>query len=361
MKTLPRTALRSQQILLVLSATSVALALTACGGGGGGAPAVDPNAGGYATPGGSGIYATPSTPTTVAVVTVAPAAPVGYNAEQTAAYNTINTARNACGFGYLQQNTHLDTGSLNHVIYMVDNNAPGHYETAGLPGYTGVYPGDRMTAAGYTNLNGGGEVAAMQSGSSKVGFGALFTRGLLGAPYHLMGMMQGNREIGISVDTGGPIASGSELVYAGANPAVWIVEDMAASTTLEPQVQASSTVLTYPCQGVTGTVWETTTESPNPVPARNLAAYPIGQPVFVQVLAGHTLVISSATMTGPTGSVALLPTMTPANDPNSELQANQALIIPNAPLSPTTVYTVNITGTNSGTPFTTNFTFTTGA
>ena len=96
------------------------------------------------------------------------------------------------------------------------------------------------------------------------------------------------------------------------------------------------------------------------MPSRNLAVNPIGQPVFVQLLAGNVLVITSVSVTGPAGAVALLPTMTASNDPNQELLANMAIIMPSAPLSPSSAYSVFITGTNNGVGFSRSFGFSTG-
>jgi hypothetical protein len=59
--------------------------------------------------------------------------------------------------------------------------------------------------------------------------------------------------------------------------------------------------------------------------------------------------------------VVLRPTMTPANDPNAVLAANQALIIPDASLMPNTAYAVRVAGTNNGASFVKSFVFSTGA
>jgi hypothetical protein len=136
---------------------------------------------------------------------------------------------------------------------------------------------------------------------------------------------------------------------------------MASSATMMPQVQDANSVLTYPCQGTTGTGWQVLNETPNPVTPRNLATNPIGQPIFVQALSGQTLLIQSASVTGPLGSVALLPTLTAANDPNAHLSGNQAILMPNLPLAPNATYTVSIAGTRNGTAFVKSFSFSSGS
>ena len=328
------------------------LLLTGCGGGGGGGSSSAAPAGGTPT------YTAPTTNASVPVVATGASATT-YTGEELAAYNWFSTNRQTCGFGLLQQNAQLDTAARNHIVWMVNNNTFSHYEVAATAGFTGVTPWDRMAAAGYSGVQ-FGEILAGISTSNKTGFGLKGARNLLVAPYHLMGAMQGNREIGVSVKSGGPIGSGADYTAAVTANESYLAVDMAASHALLPQVQRSTDVLTYPCQGVTGTAYALTAESPNPVPSRNLAVNPIGQPVFVQLLAGNVLVITSVSVTGPAGAVALLPTMTASNDPNQELLANMAIIMPSAPLSPSSAYSVFITGTNNGVGFSRSFGFSTG-
>jgi hypothetical protein len=291
------------------------------------------------------------------LVLVAPPAPT-YTGEELAAYNAFNTARSTCGFGYLRQNTNLDTSSANHIGWMVNNNTASHSEVASTTGFTGVNPWDRMTAAGY-NWSLVDEVMASISIANKTGWGTNGARSLLAAPYHLKGLMWGELDIGISVKSGS--TSGADINAPSAAAISWLVSDMGAPSNSAGQAQGATDVLTYPCQGVTGTAWQLQGESPNPIPGRDLSTSPIGQPIFVQAFHGNTLTITSASLTGPSGSVALLPTMTASNDPNAQVYSNQAVIMPNGPLSPNTTYTVSISGTNNTTAFSKTFTFTTGS
>ena len=342
-----------QHSLLLFVATATSL-LVACGGGSssGADKATDtPN---------TGLSA--GTGTTTAIVTAAVPVP-NYAAasQELVAYNTFNTARVGCGFGFLQQNTLIDKAAFNHAVWLLKNNTVGHYQTPATVAFTGIGPGDRMLAAGYNNGIAGEVIAAIPSINS--GYGLDGARGLLSAPYHLAGLMFGFREIGISVKTGGPIGSGADIEFAGASNFTHLVADMGASSTYPKQYQASADVLTYPCAGVVNTATALYGEIPNPIPARNLATSPIGQPVFVQVLQGNLLVITSSSIikTVDSSPVPIAVTLTSANDPNAHVTANQAIIIPNAPLSPMTQYTVTIQGTNNGALFLKNFTFTTGA
>jgi hypothetical protein len=336
-----------QSKLFHLTTFAATTLLVACGGGGGG---------------GSGISNPPAAgnPSTAIVSTAAPVAS-SYSGEELAAFNAFNIARNGCGFGVLLQNAAIDRAALNHVGWMVANNSFSHSEIAATPGFTGVDLGARLSAAGYAGWVSYGEVLTAQTGGSKTGFGLFGARTLLSAPYHLMGLMQGNREIGISVKSSGPLGSGADITSATTR--LWFAADMAANSSLVPQAQGAADVLTYPCQGVTNTARQLTNESPNPIPARDLALNPIGQPVFVQLLAGRTLVINTATMATTAGNipVANAAILTAATDPNAELTGNQAIIIPNTPLAANTQYTVTLQGSNNGTAFQKIFTFSTGS
>jgi hypothetical protein len=326
--------------------------LVACGGGGSGGGSTS------STPSSSVVVSSPAVvATSVDIVTNAPPSPSGYGVEELAAFNRFNGHRTQCGFGYLAPNAALDTSAANHLNWMVANNTVSHSEISGTTGYTGSTSQARMIAAGYASGTQYGEVLTGGTGIAKTGFGVKGARILLAAPYHLAGLMASHRDIGISLKSGGNLGSGADVTYAGSAAVTWLVADMAASSTNLHQLQNGSEVLTYPCQGITDTDYEVRAESPNPVPGRDLSTQPIGHPIFIQALKGRTLVISSVTMTGPSGTVPLLTTMTSANDPNSVLGSHQAVVMPSAPLAANTSYTVTITGTQSGFSFNKNFIF----
>ena len=342
-------------------ACAMALALTACGGGASSSSDTPTSPTAPVSPTPTIVPVTPAVSTTVAIVDAAAPQPNRYSTEELAAFNVFNTARLNCGFGALKQSTQLDVAALNHTRYQIENSLVTHTQIVGNRGFTGVTLLDRLAAANYVNYRSAGEVIASLGAIAPSGWGSTLATNLLAAPYHLMGLMQGNREIGISFKTGGPIGSAADITYAGAAPTTLLTADMGSSANLLPQAQDANSVLTYPCQGTTGTAWQMTNETPNPVAPRNLATNPIGQPIFVQALAGQRLVILSASVTGPLGSVALLPPLTAANDPNAHLSGNQAILMPNLPAAPTASYTVSITGTHDGMAFAKTFSFTTGS
>ena len=72
------------------------------------------------------------------------------------------------------------------------------------------------------------------------------------------------------------------------------------------------------------------------------------------------VLLTSATMADTTGTVISLQILNSTNDPNKLVQPEQAVAYPASPLQPNTQYSVNLSGTINGTPFTRSFTFTTG-
>lgn len=341
---------KSRLILAAVAASTLILA--GCGGGGGGSTAP----------------AAPTTPpastatSTINPVVSTPNYPIGSN--QALVYSMLNAARVRCGFGSVSQSTPLDQAGLAHSRWMLVNNMTGHYESTTSPnGFTGVTPQDRGVAAGYVySTNAGLESGESQSDvSGQVAYSAIaMLTGLLASPYHEVDLMRGWIHMGIGyMDS---TAAGTTATY-GARTVMNI--DEGVPTGAAYQAPGPDVVLTYPCQGTTGTATELANqESPSPVPGRNFVTSPIGQPIVVELAFGNTLTLTSATLVDmANGSgVALLAPVTSANDPNpGYLEGNEGFIMPNAPLAANTSYQVTLNGTNNGAAFSRTFSFTTGA
>ena len=330
-----------------------ALFLTACGGGGGGSSGagfLPPTATTTATTT-PAVASTPTTPATT--TTVAPA-----GTEELAAFTLLNGERLKCGFGSLARNAQLDAAAKGHANWLLVNNYTGHGQLAGTAGFTGATGFDRAIAAGYSAAFVDDENVVVSGASSSVGYGVSALRSLLSAPYHIAGLLAGYRDVGLSVmssdDAGSTAKHGAQVV---------LQVDLAYTAAAGPVPHAAGTVLSYPCDGTTGTYAQLRNEAPNPVPGRDLAASPLGQAVYMAGTAGKVITITSALfqekVTGNTLSV--ITPITGANDPNKELNSNEAIVIPNAPLKVSTAYIVTIVGTNDGASFTKTFGFTTGA
>ena len=328
----------------------IALAsLTACGGGGGGTTAATVTA--------------PVVPVAASIVTGIPVPSYAVVSEELAAFNLLNSERSRCGFGMLAQNSALDTAAKGHADWLLINGYSGHFQVAGTTGFTGLTTDDRLVAAGYGANGSFQSNAEAQTGGNvlKTGNGVAGVRNLLGAPYHMLEMIRGYRDVGVAVRDKSDVANSPNNRFV-------LNMDFGYKNVDGPQVPAAGTVLTYPCDGSTGINHSLRGENPNPVPGRNLGTNPLGTSIGVSVEFGKTLVITSGSMikvsTGAT--VVLRPPVMAANDPNaiggvSYFKTNEGFISADAPLDASTQYQVTITGTSSGTPFSRTFVFTTGA
>lgn len=333
----------------------LAAALAACGGGGGDdTPVTQP--------------ANPATPTTEGIISNIAVSTHTRGSEELAAFTMLNEQRASCGFGKLAQNAQLDATARGMADWIAYNKIPGHIQAVGTPLFTGVTAEDRAVAAGY-NPRGSFTMQDESTfnmgtfGNDKAGFGAQSVRRLLNAPYHAVGLLDGYREVGISIrnafDAGAPDAGalnqGRKSMVI--NPARLLSSgsQLAALGTLD--------VLTYPCNGTTNVEPGLYNEEPNPVPGRDLLNNPLGSSVQIAIKEGHTLTISSASMrvTGTGAAVALRTPITSANDPHVYgFASHRGYIIADAPLAANTTYSVEIVGTNNGARFTQAFNFTTG-
>lgn len=277
-----------------------------------------------------------------------------------AVFNKLNAERTNCGFGLLAQHAQLDVSAKGHGDWLLINNAAGHYQVANTTGFTGLTPTARATAAGYTTSSTVSE-AATAGPAAKASMGVVGFVGLLNAPYHVLNMMRGYRDVGVSV---------RENFDVGLSPnnRMDVVLAFGVTSTAGFQAPASGSVRTFPCDGSTGVERALYNETPNPVPTRNLWTSPLGSSIAITADTGSALVITSASMinAGTGAAVTLLAPITAATDPNkvngvSYLGSNEGFVSADAPLAASTKYQVTITGTSNGTAFSRTFMFTTGA
>jgi uncharacterized protein YkwD len=69
---------------------------------------------------------------------------------QTDMMQTLNDHRTAVGAPAIGAEPRVSTAAQNHANYSSANGYMGHYETSGLPYYTGYGPRDRLIAAGWS-------------------------------------------------------------------------------------------------------------------------------------------------------------------------------------------------------------------
>jgi hypothetical protein len=284
------------------------------------------------------------------LVNSVPAPTYAAASEELAAFNFLNAERSRCGFGLLAQNAMLDVAANGHANYLLVNNAVGHFQDNTKPAFTGNGPGDRATAAGYSwsvILDDFADTTGVNA-NDLAGRGVLALRSLLSAPYHAVDLVAPQLDVGIRVLSSDATGTTGTL---GPRAITQFATGLAHGTF--SQKPSSASVQTYPCEGTTGTAYKLTNETPNPIPGRDLAANPVGQPIIVAVRSGQMIGIASAAMVkrADGSAVALRPAIVYANDPNRMLTPMHAVIIPEAPLEPDTEYIVSVEGTNTTSTF----------
>jgi hypothetical protein len=111
------------------------------------------------------------------------------------AYAYLNQVRLKAGMTEFSQNQLLEMAAFNHANYLVDNSmAGGHFETAGLPGFTGVKWNDRTAFVGYRSLLVSENVSSGDNNSTHS------IDELMSAIYHRFGFLDFiNNEVGIGI------------------------------------------------------------------------------------------------------------------------------------------------------------------
>ena len=282
--------------------------------------------------------------------------------EEMYAFEVLSSERARCGFGLLQPSAELDEAAKGHARWLFANSAQGHMQQPGTPGFTGQAPWDRVIAANYGPDFSfeSTEVQVFYNGTEQ-GAGAKAVRSLLNAPYHLMSMLRGYREVGIGV------REKKDLGLSNSNKNIVNIV-LAAKNREGFHVVKAPSVRTYPCEGSVGMVLSLRHETPNPFPDRDLFVQPVGTSIGVVAEVGRTLTISSASViNAKTG--ATVPTLAPvtglsdrnATADNKIVEDNEGFISTSIPLEADTPYQVSLSGTLGATRFSSRFTFTTGA
>lgn len=221
---------------------------------------------------------------------------------------TLNDHRYAVGAPTIGADARVNAAAQNHANYSSANGYMGHYETSGLPYYTGYAPHDRLVAAGWSTSF----VSEVATGG---GSGIAGVNQLWDAPYHRLGMMHPN-----SVSTGwGYSVVGSrgstvgDFVYDFSQRPVNYVRSPAAGQSAIP------------------TSWSGQ-ESPNPLPAG--VSGPVGYPIMVVYSAGQNVTMRAAEIVAPGGA------RLPIYYAPQQFEYDYQVIIPQKPLAAGTTYHV---------------------
>jgi uncharacterized protein YkwD len=221
---------------------------------------------------------------------------------------TLNDHRYAVGAPTIGADARVNAAAQNHANYSSANGSMGHYETSGLPYYTGYSARDRLIAAGWTTAF----VSEVATGGSS---GVAGVNQLWDAPYHRLGMMHPN-----SVSTGWGYSTlgtrGStvgDFVYDFGQRPVDFVRSPAAGQSGIP------------------TSWSGQ-ESPNPLPAGTSG--PVGYPIMVVYSAAQSVTMRAAEVVAPDG------TRLPIYYAPQQFEYDYQVIVPQQPLAPGTTYHV---------------------
>jgi hypothetical protein len=240
---------------------------------------------------------------------------------------TLNDHRAAVGAPTIAADGRVNGAAQNHANYSSANGYMGHYETAGLPYYTGYSARDRLIATGWTTSF----VSEVATGGAS---GVAGVNQLWDAPYHRLGMMHPN-----SISTGwGYSTLGSRGSTVGD-----FVYDFS---------QRPVNFVRSPAAGQTGiaTSWSGN-ESPNPLPAGTSG--PVGYPIMVVYSAAQTVTMRAAEVVAP-GGVRL-----PIYYAPQQFEYDYQVIVPQKPLAAGTTYHVRFDITVNGVMVTNEWDFTT--
>jgi cysteine-rich secretory family protein len=268
-------------------------------------------------------------PISLALVAVPLATPA--NADVVAPADMLqlnNQMRFAIGSPTVPADPRLTQAAINHANYSSANGQGGHYETAGLPYYTGYAPRDRLIAAGWTTSF----VSEVATGGS----GLAGVRQLWDAPYHRLGMMHPNAT---NIGWGHSSLNGREttvgdLVYNFGFRAVDFVRSPAHLQTNIPISWSGR-------------------ESPNPLPSG--VSGPVGYPIMVVYSAGQNVQMRAAEVVAPGGA------RLPIYYAPQQFEYDYQVIIPQRPLVANTTYHVRFDITVAGTFVTNEWDFSTGS
>src|SRR6266568_5313523 len=261
-------------------------------------------------------------------VVFAPPAPAAAATADDMMYLT-NQLRYAIGAPTLTPDARVVAAAQNHANYSSANGQGGHFETAGLPYYTGYSARDRVAAMGWSTTF----VSEVATGGSDPLAGV---RQLWDAPYHRLGLMH-------------PSASTMGWGFSTIGGRGSVVGDIAYNFGLRPIEFVRS-----PAHNQTNipTSWSGN-ESPNPLPAG--ASRPVGYPIMVVYSGGQTVEMRGAEVVAP-GGVRL-----PIYYAPQQFEYDYQVIIPQRPLAPNTTYHVRFDITVAGTWLTNEWDFSTGA
>ncbi len=247
---------------------------------------------------------------------------------QTNVFLVLNRLRAAMGLDPFTLDPALCAAADSHARYLAENDATGHEQTQGRPGFTGTHPWDRTRAYGFSG--GTWEAAGYVVADPSEAVAAIFD-----APYHRVPFLQpGTARLGVGVSARGTVIDGEMFLGRGAvtSPA--------------------------PDQREIPVSWRGY-ERPDPLRMWPVLQRPVGYPIVLADFAGDgetaQLVVTSARLI-----LGGKPVETYLNTPaNDELLTDAAILLPVEPLRPGATYTVAIVASRGARDLSRRWSFTT--
>ncbi len=255
---------------------------------------------------------TAANPTPSPTPTASSSSPANEAAEMLRVHNELRAAVVAPA---VRADDRVTLAAQRHAEYLAQNNALGHDETPGAPGFSGVFVRDRLAAQGFTDANASEVATSFSSGTEGV-------RSLWVLPYHRLGLMHPQAVV----------AGWGHAEVAGRSITVGvIVYDFAAPA--PDRVRAPA-----PDQRVAGTY--SGEEIPDVLPAG--ASRPVGYPIMVIYSSARAVDLRSARITDAAGrdfAYHVVPQL---------YERDYVAVIPASPLVPGTRYRVHLELTVAG-------------
>src|SRR3989475_3057541 len=226
-----------------------------------------------------------------------------------------NDLRAAVGAPAVRADERVTVAAQRHAEYLARNDALGHDETPGAPGFSGVFVRDRLAALGLTDTTASEVATSFSSGTDGV-------RSLWVLPYHRLGLMHPHA---IVAGWGHAEISGRRITVGV------IVYDFTAPA--PDRVRAPA-----PAQRVAGTY--SGEEIPDVLPAG--AVRPVGYPIMIVFSSAREVDLRSARLTqvgGPDFAYHVVPQL---------YERDYVAIIPAGPLVPGARYHVRLDLTVAG-------------
>jgi|SRR5256885_7883724 len=253
-----------------------------------------------------------TSPTPSPTPTPAPSSLANDAAEMLRVHNDL---RAAVGAPAVRADERVTIAAQRHAEYLARNDALGHDETPGAPGFSGVFVRDRLAALGYTDTTASEVATSFSSGTDGV-------RSLWVLPYHRLGLMHPHA---IVAGWGHAEISGRKITVGV------IVYDFTAPA--PDRVRAPA-----PAQRVAGTY--SGEEIPDVLPAG--AARPVGYPIMIVFSSAREVDLRSARLTqvgGPDYAYHVVPQL---------YERDYVAVVPASPLVPGARYHIRLDLTVAG-------------